>query len=131
MTKQRKIWLDFWGSVRKSSHVHHIKPKSEGGKDVIGNLIELHPDDHYLIHKLRGDKQSMTGVLIMRDGFSEETLLKLKKQGEKRRVCSIDKASEICEAYATGLFSTIEMAKGTGLSKGTIHNIIHGIGAYK
>lgn len=43
-------------------HVHHIKPKvTFENKDDPRihhprNLIALHPDDHLLIHKLRGDK---------------------------------------------------------------------------
>lgn len=130
MTKQRRVWLKFWGSVRKSSHVHHIKPKSEGGKDVVGNLIELHPDDHLLIHLRRGDKQSATGVLLMKEGFSQEALDKMKKNGLAKRRCSVDTASELCEAYETGMFSTNDLAKATGFSKGTIYNILKGKGAY-
>ena len=130
MTNQRRVWLKFWGSVRKSSHVHHIKPKSEGGEDIVGNLIELHPDDHLLIHSMRGDKQSATGVWLMRNGFSEKVLDKLKKNGMARRKCSIDYASELCEAYETGIYSTNDLAKATGFSKGTIYNILKGKGVY-
>jgi hypothetical protein len=64
--KYRKVWKDFWGSIRKGSHIHHIVPKSEGGKDEIGNLIELHPDDHLLIHKMRGDVKATSGFLSIK-----------------------------------------------------------------
>ena len=34
-------------------HVHHILPKSEGGKDNISNLVLLHPNCHRQIHSQR------------------------------------------------------------------------------
>ena len=33
-------------------HIHHILPKSEGGKDNIGNLTLVHPNCHRQIHSL-------------------------------------------------------------------------------
>ena len=63
----RKVWKDFWGSIRKGSHIHHIVPQSEGGTDTIGNLIELHPDDHALIHKMRGDIRAPNGIMAMKN----------------------------------------------------------------
>ncbi len=34
-------------------HVHHILPKSEGGKDNVSNLVLLHPNCHRQIHSQR------------------------------------------------------------------------------
>ena len=34
-------------------HIHHILPKSEGGKDNISNLLLLHPNCHRQIHSQR------------------------------------------------------------------------------
>ena len=36
-----------------------------------------------------------------------------------------DEASEICEAYATGLFTQRELAKAVGISHGRINQLIH------
>jgi len=36
-------------------HIHHILPKSEGGKDNISNLVLLHPNCHRQIHSQRLD----------------------------------------------------------------------------
>ncbi|MGH8549884.1 MAG: HNH endonuclease signature motif containing protein [Methylococcales bacterium] len=34
-------------------HVHHILPKSEGGKDNPSNLVTVHPNCHRQIHSHR------------------------------------------------------------------------------
>ncbi len=34
-------------------NIHHIQPKSEGGKDNISNLVLLHPNCHRQIHSLK------------------------------------------------------------------------------
>lgn len=39
---------------------------------------------------------------------------------------SLDEASEICEAYATGLFTAIEISMFTGVSRSTISHITNG-----
>jgi RNA-directed DNA polymerase len=36
-------------------HIHHILPKSEGGKDNISNLVLLHPNCHRQIHSQRSE----------------------------------------------------------------------------
>ena len=83
MNIQDKVWIDFWGSKRKGSHIHHIIPKSQGGKNEIGNLIELHPDDHELIHRMRGDVRSANFTYVLRDGHSESTKRKIGKANAK------------------------------------------------
>ena len=47
-------------------HVHHILPKSEGGKDNLSNLVMVHPNCHRQIHsqKLKvGKTGSREGAL--------------------------------------------------------------------
>jgi len=36
----------------KGMEVHHIKPRSEGGKDVMSNLVAVGPHSHKTIHAL-------------------------------------------------------------------------------
>jgi len=43
----------------------------------------------------------------------------------RRQKISIEDASEICEAYATGMFTQRELAKKTNLSLGRINQLIH------
>lgn len=57
-------------------HKHHIVPKSEGGKDIPSNLIEICDDCHFRIHhpeKIDGDIDQFDGEFndaIERDIFS-------------------------------------------------------------
>ena len=46
-------------------HLHHIQPRSEGGKDTLSNLRMLHPDCHRQIHSCNGAGSSNT-----RDGLT-------------------------------------------------------------
>lgn len=39
-------------TLRGYSEKHHITPKCMGGKDDIGNLVRLTPEEHYLAHQL-------------------------------------------------------------------------------
>jgi len=91
-TDYRKVWKDTMGSIRKGSHIHHIKPLSEGGGNNIGNLIELHPDDHKLIHEMRGDIKAASGVWVMRNGHSLETR---KKISEKAKVFNLGNTNKL------------------------------------
>ena len=58
-------WQQFYSlyKIPVGYHVHHIKPKSVfENKDDLAvhhprNLIALHPDDHWAIHRCRGDVQ--------------------------------------------------------------------------
>ncbi len=43
---------------------------------------------------------------------------------KKRRLISIDEASEMCEAFETGIFTYTEIANSIGVSQGTVINII-------
>ena len=43
-------------------HVHHILPKSEGGKDNNSNLVLLHPNCHRQIHSQRLEVAKPTPV---------------------------------------------------------------------
>jgi RNA-directed DNA polymerase len=61
--KGRKRWLNLWRNqagrcpmcsqrLTKETkwHVHHVLPKSEGGKDNAANLVLVHPNCHRQIH---------------------------------------------------------------------------------
>jgi len=43
----------------------------------------------------------------------------------KKLLFTIDEASEICEAYATGLFTQMELVKQLGVSHSTINNLVN------
>jgi len=61
----RRIYTKQIGDYPKGFHIHHIKPRCEGGDERRGNLIALHPDDHFLIHKMRGDKILNKNFILM------------------------------------------------------------------
>lgn len=61
MKKHTKIYLDYFGydegdyipsemSGKPANGIHHIKLKSQGGKDEIENLIALTQDEHDRSH---------------------------------------------------------------------------------
>lgn len=88
----RQVYREYWGSIPRGFHVHHIVPKSEGGSDEIKNLIALHPDDHISIHLNRGDKKSASGVWVMRNGHSIETR---KKISDKAKVFNLGNTNKL------------------------------------
>ena len=47
-------------------HLHHIQPKSEGGKDTLSNLMMLHPDCHRQIHScnVAGSSNAKDGLIV-------------------------------------------------------------------
>ena len=49
-----------------SWHLHHIIPKSEGGKDILSNLMMLHPDCHRQIHScnVAGSSNTKDGLTV-------------------------------------------------------------------
>jgi len=67
-TNYRKNLITYWRQyhpdyqIPAGYHVHHIKPrctfkdKNDPSINHPSNLIALHPDDHYSIHRCRGDK---------------------------------------------------------------------------
>ena len=61
MKKYIKIYIDYFGfgeqdyipceiCKRKSVDIHHILPKSKGGKDLVNNLIALCRQCHINVH---------------------------------------------------------------------------------
>jgi len=77
-----KYWRQYYPEweIPNGFHVHHIKPRIEGGSDHPKNLIALHPDDHLTIHKLRGDKINDNFILIGGPrAHSDETKQKISK----------------------------------------------------
>ena len=66
-------WQQFYPNwkIPLGYHVHHIKPKctftdtTDPRINHPRNLIALHPDDHQSIHRLRGDKIAVTGMIIV------------------------------------------------------------------
>jgi len=51
----------------------------------------------------------------------------IKKAIIKNRKLSVDDASEICEAYATGIFTQEELAIPFGVNRKTISNLVRGV----
>ena len=47
-------------------HLHHIQPRSEGGKDTLSNLMMLHPDCHRQIHScnVAGSSKAKDGLIV-------------------------------------------------------------------
>ena len=85
MYNARKLYLGVFGYIPNGFHLHHILPVSCGGEDKIGNLVALHPDDHVLIHKLRGDKIVPSGLLsVAGRKMKEETKEKISKRHKGR-----------------------------------------------
>jgi len=82
-------WQQFYPeySIPEGYHVHHIKPKclfNDKNDPRIhhpSNLIALHPDDHWTIHKLRGDKYIKESLILSINGrkASAETKEKISK----------------------------------------------------
>jgi len=161
LRKHQRLWLKFWGNLRLGSHVHHIKPRSQGGTDTIGNLIELHPDDHYLIHKLRGDKWAHKANFMRMSGHvvSDDTKRKISEanKGNKQRLghtnsaehrmrisnaktgvknpkirsFSLEVAEEIRKIYKFGGFSMRRLAKAYKSNHHIISDIINKRNAYE
>jgi len=61
MRKYIKVYMDYFGydegdfipselSDKPADDIHHITPKSRGGKDVIENLIALTREEHDKVH---------------------------------------------------------------------------------
>jgi hypothetical protein len=104
----RQIYTQYWKqynpdyAIPNGYHVHHITPRSCGGKDVPKNLIALHPDDHVSIHKNRGDH-------YMNAGFSY-TLAK-DRTGSKHS----EKTKEKIRASLTGFKHSDEVNATKGL----------------
>ena len=92
----RKNYEDFINSRRsrkleKDFEIHHILPKSMGGKDEKENLIQLTYREHYLAHymlyKIYGNIQMLKALYIMsknsrhlNNKFSSRNYEKLKKE---------------------------------------------------
>ena len=89
-------WQQFYPdwAIPTGYHVHHIKPKCtfKDPEDPRihhpSNLIALHPDDHYAIHKCRGDKWISERFLLHVAGqkFSEADRLKM---SEAKKGCTL------------------------------------------
>ena len=72
-----------------------------------------------------------TGLRVMTDDLrkkiSESCKMAHSKSLEVNRKLSLDEASEICEAYSTGLFSQQEIALHHGVNQMTISRLIRGV----
>lgn len=88
-----RYWQQFYPqwAIPKGFHVHHIKPRCtfEDQNDTRinhpRNLIALHPDDHYTIHKCRGDSVTKNFITsIVGRKCSEETKQKMSKTAQGR-----------------------------------------------
>lgn len=108
----RRIYTKQVGDFPKGFHIHHIKPRCEGGDERRGNLIALHPDDHVLIHKMRGDKicDSFIQVGSNRVGEDHPMFGKALSEETKSKISESLKGRELSEER-----------KKLSASKGTRH----------
>ena len=67
------------------------------------------------------------GLMKISDKSKAQARINQKKAVDKIRKISIDDASEICEAYATGIFSCRELAECHNVSTKTINNLVRGV----
>ena len=98
----RLYWKQFYPSwdIPTGYHVHHIKPKctfadpSDPKIHHPSNLIALYPDDHYTIHKCRGDtyitKKFVTSITGQK--LSLKTKQRMRKPKSKEHCENIRKA---------------------------------------
>lgn len=72
---ERKVWERQEGKCNVCNqsfissevwHLHHIQPRSEGGKDTLSNLMMLHPDCHRQIHScnVAGSSNTRDGLIL-------------------------------------------------------------------
>jgi hypothetical protein len=107
-------WKQFYPDweIPKGYHVHHIKPKctfDDSADPRIHhprNLIALHPDDHWLIHKLRGDKNVNWPFINV--------------IGEKKQPCSKATKKKISEANKGKTAWNKGISSGKGIKKSEI-----------
>jgi len=105
-TDYKNILENYWQQllpgwkIPTGFHVHHIKPKStyvdktDPRINHPSNLIALHPDDHYTIHKLRGDKYVRKGFMTIcgrKTPMSAETKKKLSVAHTGKKLSAVTK----------------------------------------
>lgn len=150
----RRIYTKQIGVFPKGFHVHHIKPRCEGGDERRGNLIALHPDDHVLIHRMRGDKICSRFIKIGGDRVGknhhsfgvplpEETKRKIseslkgRRLSESRKKLSASKGSKhplydptrywwFHPTLGNHILTRYEMSKRFGTSSGQLGELIYG-----
>lgn len=115
----RNLVASDWG---EPTHLHHLIPRKEGGKDLISNLILLHEECHYSIHRENYSKGEML-VLWYKAVSSLKVNSKEDRKAAERRLEALRSAisdpnfsSYIRALAATGLSQTASM---TSLSKET------------
>lgn len=67
------------------------------------------------------------GLMKISDKCKEFARVNIKKASMLNRKLSIDDASEICEAYATGIFTQEDLAIPFGVNRKTISNLVRGV----
>ena len=113
---------DYWtinlhkkGDKQRSFYIHRIVAET-----YIGKI-----DGKDCINHIDGDKSNNKKSNLEWCTYSENHTHAYNKGLHKRSV-SVDEASEICEAYATGLFSQREIAEFIGIARSTVGRIIKG-----
>lgn len=93
------------GDWNEPMHLHHLIPRKEGGKDTIQNLILLHEECHYAIHKINVSKEELLcnwyKAVALKDANSMDDRLDIVKRMEVLRAVIRDPAfSEYVRAMA-------------------------------
>lgn len=65
----RKPYCEYSGRLG-CSHVHHIRPRSQGGDDIPENLISLSPEIHQAVHDGKIDRRVLTLIVARREGLA-------------------------------------------------------------
>jgi hypothetical protein len=88
--------------------VHHILPKSEGGKDTISNLVTLCSTHHKALHKGK-IKLKLEGVGNLKDVIAQRTM-----QGKHHLYSLLSDFGEVTKIFG---YQTAEYRKALGLAK--------------
>ena len=154
-------WRQYYPNweIPSGYHVHHMKPKCtfENKDDPRihhpSNLIALHPDDHQLIHLMRGDKRASGGFLSIQGYIhSNETKRKMAEshiglthtEKSKRKMSAAHTGKKLSSTtrkkmseYNTGKVLSLDTKEkisknsakfwlGKSLSKNHVQNLVNG-----
>ena len=96
------------GKSKCRLEIHHILPRSKGGKDSISNLITLDEQCHNKIHSGKL-KLNLTGVDGFKDRIAQRTM-----QGKTYLYKELSKIANLSKVYG---YQTSELRKELGLDK--------------
>ena len=114
----RLIAITFLNNKENTRTVNHID-----GDKLNNNVSNLEWATYSENHK----HAFKNGLMKISDRCKEQAKKNIHKAVLKNRKLSIDDASEICEAYDTGLFSCRELSIPFKVSTKTINNLVRGV----